>query len=346
MSAHNVAAQEKHAHYPVNWKRGLVPGYGYFDLGGRSLPAARDTPAKGAIFTNVDTGNRYRNVGTKAAPSWEEVGGESDLPDPIVVNTINERTANAGVSVGSLFKTKTAQVIDMNDAAVTLTRVAGAPTGTMLASNVLRVDPNSGQASENLLLPPEADCAGLFLMIVNTGGEAIALQNDAGGALLTIPTACSVLVFCDGTAWSHVNTANSLKTNTVDEATANAGVTVDEVLCKNGRVLAKVETKNATAGVLGLLAADTGSWSTLASADVVNLPAAVVGMIFPFSIASAGTPPQINPNGTDTITLNGTEQAAGAYIVPSAAGDWAILVCFANNKWVAMTSGTWSYEGA
>ena len=108
----------------------------------------------------------------------------------------------AGTSVDRLAQGQwIAQTIDMADAAVTLTRSAGSPTGTQLTGNWLLVDANSG-ATENLLLPPEADCANVLLLIKNTGGETINLQNDAGGALATIATSETCFAQCDGTTWT------------------------------------------------------------------------------------------------------------------------------------------------
>uniref|UniRef100_A0A6H1ZI89 Uncharacterized protein n=1 Tax=viral metagenome TaxID=1070528 RepID=A0A6H1ZI89_9ZZZZ len=92
------------------------------------------------------------------------------------------------------------QTIDMANSAVTLTLVPGTPTGTLLTGNILAVDANSG-ATEDLLLPPEADCDGLMLIINNTGGESIMIQDDAGGALLTLETANTAYLACDGTTW-------------------------------------------------------------------------------------------------------------------------------------------------
>lgn len=104
------------------------------------------------------------------------------------------------VSTGVLAFTN-AQVIDMSDAAVVLTLVPGTPSGTTLTSNVLFVDPNSMQATENLDLPPEADCNGLVLFVLNTGGEGIVVRSDGGGTIITLDTAQSGLVACDGTSW-------------------------------------------------------------------------------------------------------------------------------------------------
>uniref|UniRef100_A0A6M3J237 Uncharacterized protein n=1 Tax=viral metagenome TaxID=1070528 RepID=A0A6M3J237_9ZZZZ len=104
------------------------------------------------------------------------------------------------VSIGAGTFTVKVQTIDMANAAVSLTMVPGTPTGTLLAGNILYADANSGD-TENLLLPHEADCTGMLLTIINTGGETINLQNDAGGALLTIATAETGVIACDGTTW-------------------------------------------------------------------------------------------------------------------------------------------------
>lgn len=100
------------------------------------------------------------------------------------------------------------QVIDMADAAVTLTRVPGTPVGTLLTGNILFVDANSS-GSENLLLPPEADMTDVLLIINNTGGETINLQNDAGGAVATIATAEDCFAHCDGTTWRTIQHATT-----------------------------------------------------------------------------------------------------------------------------------------
>lgn len=93
------------------------------------------------------------------------------------------------------------QTIDMLNATVTLTLVPGTPTGTLLAGNIMYIDATSG-ATEDLLLPPEGDCTGLFLVIENTGGETINVQNDAAGAVVTLETANVAYVACDGTTWT------------------------------------------------------------------------------------------------------------------------------------------------
>ena len=98
------------------------------------------------------------------------------------------------------FRFNDPQTIDMSDAAVTLT-VRRAASATQITSNALIVDPNSAGISENLLLPPEADCYGLQLSIANNGGEGINIQNDAGTTLMILPAGAFATVMCDGTTW-------------------------------------------------------------------------------------------------------------------------------------------------
>lgn len=102
------------------------------------------------------------------------------------------------VSISTGITRRSVQTIDMADNPLTLTLVPGTPVGTLMTSDVLYVDANSG-ATENLLLPPEADLTGIILVIVNTGGETINIQNDAGGAVLTLETLNTAYVHSDGT---------------------------------------------------------------------------------------------------------------------------------------------------
>lgn len=94
-----------------------------------------------------------------------------------------------------------AQTIAMGDAAVVLTKVAGAPTGTLLTGNWLLVDAESA-GTEDLTLPPEADCVNDLLLIKNTGGESVILKSDAPATLATIATGEVCFAQCDGTTWT------------------------------------------------------------------------------------------------------------------------------------------------
>ena len=92
------------------------------------------------------------------------------------------------------------QTIDMADTTVVTTLVPGTPAGTLITGNILYVDAN-GAGAEILNLPHEADGDGVLLVVVNTGGESITIQNDAGGAVLTLETLNTAFLVCDGTTW-------------------------------------------------------------------------------------------------------------------------------------------------
>lgn len=90
------------------------------------------------------------------------------------------------------------QTIDMADAEVELVWGIAAGAGQVLVtSNLLAIDPNSGGASENLRIDSTLP-AGLVLFIQNTGGEAIALISNDGGALGTIDTGKAAAAVCNG----------------------------------------------------------------------------------------------------------------------------------------------------
>jgi len=94
------------------------------------------------------------------------------------------------------------EAIDMADATHTLIVTGTAASAqTKITSNVLIVDPNSSGSTENLDLPAEALCTGLLLIVLNSGGEGIVIRDDAAATKLTLDTAQSGLLFCDGTTW-------------------------------------------------------------------------------------------------------------------------------------------------
>lgn len=95
------------------------------------------------------------------------------------------------------------EAVAMADATHTLLVTGTAASAqTKITSNVLVVDPDSSGSTEILLLPAEALCAGLLLIVLNSGGEGIVIKEDASSTtILTIDTAQSGLLFCDGTTW-------------------------------------------------------------------------------------------------------------------------------------------------
>ena len=149
--------------------------------------------AGGASGTGAGVGGTGGNVTLTAGAGGGAGGGVAGAPGKVKL------------AAGLLHHTN-AQSIAMGDNAVVLTLVPGTPTGTLLTSNVLWVDPESG-ATENLLLPPEGDCNGMVLYIYNFGGESVVVQDDAGGAVDTILTTEIGVCFCNGTAWKGVNIA-------------------------------------------------------------------------------------------------------------------------------------------
>ena len=94
------------------------------------------------------------------------------------------------------------EAIAMADATHTLL-VSGtaASNQTVITSNVLIVDPASSGSTENLVLPAEAASTGLLLIMLNSGGEGVVVQDDGGATILTLDTAQSGLLYCDGTTW-------------------------------------------------------------------------------------------------------------------------------------------------
>lgn len=95
----------------------------------------------------------------------------------------------------------TSQTIDMADAQVALVLGTAGAGQLKLLGNLLFVDANSG-ATEDLLLPPVASSAGMFVLIANTGGEDIILK-DATDAITvaTISTTECAFAICNGVVW-------------------------------------------------------------------------------------------------------------------------------------------------
>lgn len=160
--------------------------------GGDLHVTAGDGAAGGAHTANNPDGGNGGDINLSAGSGGAAGSGGSGVagdPGKVKVNTGLVHFANA-------------QVIDMADAQVALTLNPGTPTGTLLTSNVLFVDPNSAGANEDLLLPPEADCNGLVLFIFNTGGEGILVKEDGDSSTIaTLLTAEHCIVGCNGTAW-------------------------------------------------------------------------------------------------------------------------------------------------
>lgn len=160
-----------------------------------TLPA--EANSDGAVFFCTNTGGEEVVINNDGASAVTRLGVGAHCI--LVCDGTSWYAAEVPGSVG--VQRFGAVTIDMADATHTLTvEVAGAAE-TQLTGNLLFVDPNSGGASENLVLPAEADCAGLLLFVFNTGGEGIVVQSDAPATVITLDTAQCGLVACDGTTW-------------------------------------------------------------------------------------------------------------------------------------------------
>ena len=171
-------------------------------------------------------------------------------------------------------------------------------------------------------------------------------SDDAGGKrYMNTGTAASP-------TWTEITGGSAgipdpLEVDVINESTSNAGVTVDGVKCWNGRVIALKETFDATDSTTVTSAAYSNSSIVLGTGDVVSLPAGTAGQRYEFYTETVvTTAPQIDPNGTERIFINGTLQAAGKYISPGAIGDCLVLQCYATGVWKTLfVTGTWAVQG-
>lgn len=106
--------------------------------------------------------------------------------------------AAAGVAAVDARIEQGRQIIDMNDAAVTLVLGEAAAGQVRMVNSLLYVDPNSTGANEDLTMPAAADWRGP-VSIVNTGGETIVVKNAAGIVAGTITPRAMGIVTSDGT---------------------------------------------------------------------------------------------------------------------------------------------------
>lgn len=157
------------------------------DNGGAGAGVTITAGVGGLASAGTGDGGAGGDITLTPGSGGTSAGANAGAPGDVVVSTGVVRFA--------------VQTIAMGDAAVVLTLVPGTPSGTLLTGNVLYVDAESS-GTEDLKLPPEGDCTGLFLIIENTGGESIIVEDDAAGAVVTLETANQAYVVCDGTSWT------------------------------------------------------------------------------------------------------------------------------------------------
>jgi hypothetical protein len=102
----------------------------------------------------------------------------------------------------------------------------------------------------------------------------------------------------------------------------------------NGRGTRAVEVKTANYAVVA--GVDNGKTFTnegASGAVTFALPAATVGQWYRF-VAKAAQEIRLDPNGTETISLDtGVQQAAGAYITFNAIGERVTIECVKAGEW-------------
>ena len=198
------------------------------------------------------------------------------------------------------------QTIDMNDAQLALNMTDGATN--QIRSNILYVDPNSSGGTEDLLLPPEADCKGLELHIVNTAGgaEDIVVKEDGDSTnIMTLNQNEQGVCVCDGTTWRGATLSST------SEQAFLSGVTAGTVTASKAAV---VDSNK-----------DIGDFRNL---DVTNLDAGLSGTagsvdVFP-STASKGKLTLVaadSSGDTQTKITNASQASARTYTVPDAGAD-------------------------
>ena len=90
----------------------------------------------------------------------------------------------------------------------------------------------------------------------------------------------------------------------------------------------------------GITITNAGASGTL----TVSLPAAERGYEFHFEIAAAQQL-RLDPDGTETIAIDGSQQGAGKYIVADAIGERCSLKCIVDGQWEQFGAlGTWTAE--
>lgn len=91
-------------------------------------------------------------------------------------------------------------------------RLSLLPTETLTGDRTLSLDEierynafafDCNGAARNLVLPAEAACEGVYLLVRNATAatHVLTIQNDAAGTVEAVPAATGAAVWCDGTTW-------------------------------------------------------------------------------------------------------------------------------------------------
>jgi hypothetical protein len=140
------------------------------------------------------TGEADVQVADNLASAFEILQSSTSYLKVTTTNNVEAVTVGKALLQGVM-------TIDMADAAHAIVQAAAGAGQTLLVGNCLFVDPNSGQATEDLTLPAEATSTGLVLHVFNTGGEGIVIKDDGGSTIVTLDTAQHATIACNGTVW-------------------------------------------------------------------------------------------------------------------------------------------------
>ena len=147
---------------------------------------------------------------------------------------------------------------------------------TLASSHVQVLNPSTG--SRDVTLPALSGLTdGLFYLIRNsgTGGYNLVVKDAVPATICTVGQGQFAIVMCDLVGWRVVAAPGvsllTLATDTITEATAAAGVTIDGLLVKDGGLTITPGASTAAAGTTtadaGVLPAGTSSVYPTTAAD-------------------------------------------------------------------------------
>lgn len=239
----------------------------------------------GFISTIGASGNYTSNVAIGiSSPSYVNISGVLNANDGLIASSISERTADAGVTIdGVLVKDGLVDGVDVSalpadiagKANATHTHTGADITGTgKSATTYLRGD--------NTWVTPTNTTYSEITTAEIDAGTATTLRTMSGRRSQYIVDKATTTV---GTGIPNVTATTAVNTNTINERTAAAGVTIDGVLVKDGAVSAAVLTnyiaeKDAGSGITiaNFIASTAGASFTGINTDTVTEKTANAGV--------------------------------------------------------------------